>query len=148
MAGDGTIVFPRLGPGATTAARLDRPTGVVTPPETSWRRRPVVLNRRPYVYLRGNNVRVDLQVERFNGWRVAAIPLYAVGPWGAAVQPVELLRALKAELAERRPKNTDRIIAALDEQVSILRDDPRRLDIGPFAREITRGIDRVLKPLD
>ena len=147
MTDEGTVVFPRLGPGATTAARLDRATGLVTPPETSWRRRPVTLDRRPYVYLRGNNVRVDLQVERFNGWRVAAIPLYAVGTWGAAVQPAELLRTLAAEIEARRPKNGDRILEALDEQLGILRRDPDRLDVGPFAREITRGVDRVLKQL-
>ncbi|WP_203750623.1 hypothetical protein [Cellulomonas chitinilytica] len=107
----------------------------------------MTLDRRAHVVLRGNDVRVDLQVERRNGWRVAGIPLYAVGPWGVAAQPLELMKALAAEVRSRRPYGADRVLAALDRHVALVRRTPDRLDLSPFASQIKGRMARIVDEL-
>ncbi|WP_028051140.1 hypothetical protein [Cellulomonas sp. URHD0024] len=138
--GAGTIVFLHLvGPEkGSPAGTFDCGTGVLTPVRTSLMVKPVRLERRAYVHLRGRKTGVDLSVERFNGWRQARVPLLESVGSDYVSQPPEVVRPLIAEIEARRPIWADKLLPALVENANLVEKD-RSLLSSLLARRVGAG---------
>jgi hypothetical protein len=134
------LALLRLDPGARgeVAGTYDPATGVLSPARTSWRIRPVAAERRAYLMLGSRRDGVDLALERFNGWRRAAVPLLVLTRQHEACQPAPTLRALADDLARRGPRDVEGVVGLLRAQADHL-DRGGDLRSSPLSRKIGGG---------
>ncbi|MFI2753742.1 hypothetical protein ACGIF2_09935 [Cellulomonas sp. P22] len=145
-AGQGVLVFRRLdAPAAPEAARLDLSSGLLTPAQTSWRRRPVVIDGKAFAEVRGRKDGVDLVVERANGWRVASAPLLEVTQSSAVTAPPELLDGLADAIDRFGPRGAADAVALLRLQSRYLRHDGGPAQTSPFARRVAGLSERFAR---
>jgi len=145
--GQGVLVFGRLDAAGAgqEAARLDLSSGLLTPAQTTWRRRPVVIDGKALVEVRGRKDGVDLVVERANGWRVASIPLLEATKAGAATAPAELVDGLADAVDRRGPRGAADAVGLLRSQSRYLRHDGGPAQTSPLARKIAGLSERFAR---
>lgn len=120
------------------AGTYDPASGTLTPARTTWRMRPVVAERRAVLMFGGHRHGVDLALERFNGWRRAAVPLLVLAPGHEACQDERTLRALADDLARRGPRDVEGVVAMLRAQADHLAAG-HDLRSSPLSRRIGSG---------